>query len=66
LVIVATVATDEPLIAANPPQAAIEPTARPPRKWPNQALPALNSSRLMPPAAANDPIRMNMGITASL
>jgi len=33
---------------------------------PNQTLPALNSSRLIPPAAANEPIRMNIGITASL
>src|SRR3712207_8839502 len=64
LVMVAAVATEEPLIAAKPAQAVTVAMASPPRRWPSQAFEARNSSRLMPDAVANDPIRMNIGITA--
>ena len=53
-------------MAAKPPHAKIDPTARPPRRWPNQASPILNRSRLMPEAAANEPISTNIGITEKL
>ena len=45
---VAAVATDEPEIAANPPQAAIVARPSPPRRWPTKVLAERNSSRLMP------------------
>ena len=61
---VAAVATDEPLIAANPAQAMTVAMASPPRRWASQAFEARNSSRLMPEAVAKEPIRMNSGITA--
>ena len=63
---VAAVATDEPLIAAKPPQAAMVARHKPPRRWPSQASPAWNSSRLRPEAEAKLPIRMNIGMRLSL
>ena len=39
---------------------------RPPLKWPRNALPARNSSRLMPDVVANAPISRNIGTTAKL
>ena len=65
-VMMAAVATDDPLMAAKPPQAATDAMASPPRKWPSHARPAANSSRLMPDLDANAPIRMNMGMTLRL
>ena len=47
---VAAVATDEPLIAAKPAQAAMVATPSPPFKWPTKVLAARKSSRLMPEA----------------
>jgi hypothetical protein len=66
LVMVAAVATDEPQIAAKPPHAPMVASARPPRNWPSQALPARNSSFDMPDAVANTPIRTNIGIRLKL
>ncbi len=63
---VAAVATDEPQIAAKPPQATIVAMPRPPRKWPRNAFAARNSSRLMPDVVANAPIRRKSGTTAKL
>jgi hypothetical protein len=59
---VAAVATDDPLMAAKPPQAAMVAMASPPRRCPIQVCAARNSSPLMPEAVANAPIRMNIGI----
>ena len=63
---VAAVATDEPQIAANPPQAAIVAMPSPPRRWPRNEFAARNSSRLMPEVVANAPISRNSGTTAKL
>jgi hypothetical protein len=60
------VATEDPLMAAKPPQAATDAMASPPRKCPSHARPAVNSSRLMPPREAKAPIRMNIGMTLRL
>ena len=60
---VAAVATDEPLIAAKPAQAAIVARPRPPRQWPTKLLAARNSSRLMPEAETKAPIKRNIGMT---
>ena len=60
---VAAVATDEPLIAAKPPQAAIVATPRPPRQCPTKLLAARNNSRLMPEWETIEPINRNMGMT---
>ena len=45
---VAAVATDEPQIAAKPPQAATVAMPSPPRRWPTNVLAARNNSRLTP------------------
>ena len=58
-------ATDEPQIAAKPPQAAMVATPRPPRRWPRKVLEARNNSRLMPEAEAKAPIKRNSGMTAN-
>ena len=63
---VAAVATEEPQIAAKPPQAAIVAMPSPPRRWPRNALAARNSSRLMPDVVAKAPISRNSGTTAKL
>ena len=63
---VAAVATDDPLIAANPAQAAIVAMPRPPRQWPTNRLAAWNSSRLMPERETNAPISRNIGITPNV
>ena len=63
---VAAVATDEPQIAANPPQAAIVAMPSPPRRWPRNAFAARKSSRLIPDVVANAPINRNSGTTAKL
>ncbi len=60
---VAAVATEDPLIAANPAQAAIVAIPNPPRRWPTKRLAAWNSSLLMPVRDATDPINRNIGIT---
>ena len=59
-------ATDEPQIAAKPPQATMVAMPSPPRRWPMKALAARNSSRLMPEVVANEPISRNSGMTANL
>jgi hypothetical protein len=60
---VAAVATEEPEIAAKPPQAAIVATPSPPRRWPRKPFAARNSSRLMPELVTNAPMRRNIGMT---
>ena len=60
-----TVAMEEPQIAPNPPQATTEAMARPPRRWPRQALEALNRSSDSPAWATNTPIMTNSGTTES-
>ncbi len=60
---VAAVATEEPQIAAKPPQASTVAMPRPPRRWPISALAARNSSRLTPDTETKAPISMNIGIT---
>ena len=60
---VAAVATDEPQMAAKPPQATTVATPRPPRRWPIIELAALKSSRLTPDTDTSAPISMNIGIT---
>ena len=56
-------ATEEPQMAAKPPQATTVATPSPPRRWPIIELAALNSSRLTPETETKAPISMNMGIT---
>ena len=63
---VAAVATDEPLIAANPAQAAMVAMPRPPRRWPTNLLAAWNNSRLMPERETKAPISKNIGITPNV
>ena len=60
---VAAVATDEPLIEANPAQAAIVAMPNPPRQCPTNRLAAWNNSLLMPVRDAMAPISRNIGIT---
>jgi hypothetical protein len=57
------VATDDPLIAANPAQAAIVAMPSPPRQCPTSLFAAWNSSRLMPERVTKAPISRNIGIT---
>jgi hypothetical protein len=57
------VATEDPQIAAKPPQASTVATPRPPRRWPIMEFAAANSSRLTPETDTNAPISMNIGIT---
>jgi hypothetical protein len=57
------VATDEPEIAAKPPQETMVASPSPPRRWPMKLLAARNSSRLTPEADTNAPISRNIGIT---
>jgi hypothetical protein len=57
------VATEEPEIAAKPPQAAMVAMPSPPFQWPTKVLAARNSSRLMPETDTNAPINRNIGIT---
>ncbi len=52
-------ATDEPEIAAKPPQARIVRSRSTPRKWPISVLAARNSSRLMPETDTKAPISRN-------
>ena len=59
---VAAVATDEPQMAAKPPQAAMVATPRPPRLCPTKAFAARNISRLMPALETKAPISRNMGM----
>ncbi len=61
---VAAVATDEPEIAANTPQAISVATASPPGQWPTQAWNAANRSRPTPPLSRMFDISRNSG-TAS-
>jgi len=63
---VAALATDDPLMAANPPHASTVAIAMPPRRCPTQALAARNSSLLMPDALTNAPIKINSGMTLKL
>ena len=63
LVMVAAVAMELPEMAANRPQAARVAWARPPLRWPSQALAASYSSPLMSALCTNRPMRMNMGST---
>ena len=60
---VEAVASDEPLTAPNPAQAAIAAIAVPPRNRPTQAFAARNRSRDRPVLVASAPIRMNIGTT---
>ena len=60
---VAAVATEEPEIAAKPPQAAMVAMPRPPFQCPTKVLAARNSSRLMPETDTKAPINRNIGIT---
>jgi gliding motility-associated protein GldL len=62
----AAVATEEPHIAANPPQAKTVATPKPPRKCPMNELAARNNSRLTPETDTNAPININMGITPNV
>ncbi len=62
---VAAVATEEPQIAAKPPQATMVAMPSPPRRWPRNVFEARNSSRLMPEAEAKAPISRNSGMTAN-
>ena len=60
---VAAVATDDPQMAPNAPEASTAAIARPPRKRPMTALANSNSAREMPPCDAKLPIRMKSGMT---
>ena len=63
---VAAVATDEPLIAAKPAQAAIVARPSPPRQWPMKLFAARNNSRLMPEAETKAPMSRNIGMTPNV
>ena len=63
---VAAVATDEPLIAAKPPQAAIVASPSPPRQCPTKLFAARNNSRLMPEAETKAPMSRNIGMTPNV
>ena len=60
---VAAVATEDPLIAANPAQATIVAIPSPPRQWPANRFAAWNNSRLMPDRVTIAPNSKNIGMT---
>ena len=60
---VAAVASDDPQMAENMPQAAMVDIASPPLRWPRNTKAARYSSRAMPPRSTKSPIRMNIGNT---
>ena len=62
-VMVAAVATEDPQIAPNAPQASTAPMAKPPLKRPMTAAANWNNALLMPPWVAKCPIKMNKGMT---
>ena len=61
-----TVAGDEPDTAANSMQAMTPATARPPRRWPTQAIAKLIMRRATPPVVMKVPARMKNGIASSV
>ncbi len=61
-----TVAGDEPETAANSMQASTEAIARPPRRWPMQALAKRIIRLATPPVVMNVPPRMKNGIASSV
>ena len=61
-----TVAGDEPDTAANSMQAITDAMARPPRRWPMQALAKRIMRRATPPVVRKVPPRMKYGIASSV
>jgi hypothetical protein len=62
---VAAVASEEPQIAPNPPQAPTAAMATPPLRWPSHDSAASNSALDSPPWVANWPISRNSGMMPS-
>ena len=60
---VAVVAIEEPQMDPKPPEAMMLAMAKPPRRWPTNALAAVNSSLAMPARETKLPISTNSGIT---